>query len=222
MVVINLLKKNILLDNLFVSTTNLDYIAADVTKPDQAAYLVREIYTRYGSLNTLICNVGSGKSVAPGSETYEAWLDIFHKNFFSATNVIESSVELMRKSINPSVLCISSICGLECIDGAPITYSVAKAALNAYIKFSSRHHATSGVRINGIVPGNLMIEGTCWDHKLTSNPESTLEYIRQNVPLNKFCDPEGLVELAIFLSSSLAVACTGSLYTIDAGQSRCL
>ena len=75
----------------------------------------------------------------------------------------------MRKSINPSVLCISSICGLECIDGAPITYSVAKAALNAYIKFSSRHHATSGVRINGIVPGNLMIEGTSWDHKLTSN-----------------------------------------------------
>ena len=35
---------------------------------------------------------------------------------------------------NGKIVCISSICGSEVIDGAPIGYSIAKSAINNYVK----------------------------------------------------------------------------------------
>ena len=69
-----------------------------------------------------------------------------------------------------SVVCISSICGLETIPGAPVTYSAAKAALNSYIKGISIPMANHGVRINGIAPGNILFPGSIWEKKLQGKP----------------------------------------------------
>jgi len=199
---------------------NITHIPGDVECHEEAKYLVNKLGSQFGRLDTLICNVGSGRSVQAGRESYDEWVRMFSINFFSATNVIEPSVELLRMSENPSIICISSICGIETIQGAPVTYSVAKAALNAYIKFISRAYAEVGVRINGIAPGNILAKGSIWETMLLSDPSSTLEYIQKEVPLNTFCNPDSIAEIAIFLSSVAGRYCTGSIYTIDAGQTR--
>jgi NAD(P)-dependent dehydrogenase (short-subunit alcohol dehydrogenase family) len=199
---------------------NITYIPGDVASHQAARVLIDRVRMKRDRLDTLICNVGSGSSVPPGHETYNEWLRVLNANFFSATNVIEPSMELLSRSENASIICISSICGTESIEGAPVTYSVAKAALNAYIKVISRAYAQMGVRINGVAPGNILMKGNTWEARLLDDPKSTLEYIKKEVPLNRFCDPEGIAELAIFLSSSAGRCCTGSIYTIDAGQTR--
>ena len=43
--------------------------SADVTNPAAAAALVSEVEMRWGRIDILVCNVGSGASVPPGSET---------------------------------------------------------------------------------------------------------------------------------------------------------
>ena len=48
------------------------------------------------------------------------------------------------------IICISSICGMEYIKGAPITYSVTKAALNAFVRYYSKIIGPKGVKINAI------------------------------------------------------------------------
>src|SRR6056300_1488615 len=42
--------------------------SADVTKPEEAVRLVSKTIDRFGKLDALVCNVGSGKSVSPGKE----------------------------------------------------------------------------------------------------------------------------------------------------------
>ena len=64
------------------------------------------------------------------------------------------------------IVCVSSICGLEVIPGAPLTYSAAKAALNAYIRGVAVPLGADGVRINGIAPGNILFKGSVWERKL--------------------------------------------------------
>ena len=54
--------------------------------------------------------------------------------------------------------------------GAPVTYSVAKTALNAYVKNISRPLAKLGIRINAVVPGNIIFESSVWAKKLAENP----------------------------------------------------
>tara|TARA_Y100000589_G_C26773856_1_gene474942 strand:- start:237 stop:614 length:378 start_codon:yes stop_codon:yes gene_type:complete len=117
-----------------------------------------------------------------------------------------------------SIICISSICGLEVINGAPITYSVAKAALNAYVKGISRPLGKDGIRINAIAPGNILFEGSTWQHKLDDNPEIVEKMLKNNVTLNTFGRPIDIANLVLYLSSPISNFVTGSIFTLDGGQ----
>ena len=135
---------------------NFFSVSGDVTCEKNAKSIIKNTIKELGSLDTLVCNVGSGKSVSPGNENLDEWKRIFALNFFSATNMIEASKEELAKS-KGSIVCISSICGLEVINEAPLTYSIAKSALNSYIKSVSRPLAKQEIRINGIAPGNILL-----------------------------------------------------------------
>ena len=69
------------------------------------------------------------------------------------------------------------ICGIEIIKGAPLGYSVAKSALNSFVKFYADYLGEKG-SINSIALGNIFFEGSLWQKKLDSNPRKTKKYIR--------------------------------------------
>lgn len=194
-------------------------INGDVTNPDQ----VKNIYLQYKSISKnidfLVCNVGYSSSVKPGSENYYEWLQMFHANFLSTTNIIEKfKIDLVKSK--GSIVCISSICGVQVIDGAPITYSVAKAALNSYVKSIAKVFGKLNVRINAIAPGNILFEGSVWETKLKSNRSKVIENLANNVPLNKFGKPEDIASLTKWLLSEEASFVTGSIFLSDGGQTR--
>ena len=105
--------------------------AGDVTRPEEARRVVAEAVAARGGLDVLVCNVGSGRSVSPGDESPEEWQRVFALNLWSATNTVEAAREALAVS-RGTIICISSICGLEVVPGAPVTYSAAKAALHAH------------------------------------------------------------------------------------------
>src|SRR5687768_1053318 len=63
-------------------------VVADVTDSAACQMLVREIRQRCGRLDVLVCNVGSGASVAPGKESAPEWRRVFDINLAAATNTI--------------------------------------------------------------------------------------------------------------------------------------
>ena len=88
----------------------------------------------------MVCNVGSGRSVSPLNETIIEWKKSLDLNLFAAINPISASINALEKS-SGAVTCISSICGEKIIANAPLTYSVAKAALNRYVVNASYYLA---------------------------------------------------------------------------------
>jgi 3-oxoacyl-[acyl-carrier protein] reductase len=138
---------------------------ADLTNPADCERLVAAVQARFGRLDVLVANAGSGASVAPGRETPEEWRRVIELNLFTATNLIGAARPLLAQDGGGAVVCISSICGREAL-GAPVTYSAAKAALDATVNGLSRPFAAEGVRINGVAPGNILFPGGTWDRKL--------------------------------------------------------
>lgn len=193
-------------------------IAADVTDPGQAQSLISETIKHLDEIDILVCNVGSGASVAPGSETVHEWHRMFALNFFSAVNVIEAAKPFLKRGA--SIVCISSICGNETIPGAPVTYSTAKSALNSYINSISRYFGKLGVRINGVAPGNVLFPGSVWDLKMRSSPQMTTKIIETEVPMSNFAAAEDIAEIVLWLASDKAKFVNGSIYTVDGGQTR--
>lgn len=207
------------LEEAVASLTTSAGIVADVSLPDEAARLVTEVRKRFGRLDGLVCNVGSGRSVPPGEENYQEWQRVFATNFWSATNVVEASSDLLALN-EGSIVCISSICGSEVVAGAPVTYSAAKAALNAYVKGVSRPLGKRGIRINAIAPGNVLFDGSVWEKKLKENPEEVQQMLETDVALEKLGSPQDVANLAAYLLSPKSSFATGAIWVCDGGQSR--
>ena len=164
---------------------NASFHVADVTDPSAALVMTQEVEKRWGRIDILICNVGSGTSVPPGQETAAEWRRVMDMNLFAATNAIEAARPVMRRGNGDrAIVCISSICGLAAL-GAPVTYSAAKAALNATVRGLARPLAVDGIRINAVAPGNIVFEGGTWARKLAENQAGVDDMLAREVSLRR-------------------------------------
>jgi 3-oxoacyl-[acyl-carrier protein] reductase len=198
---------------------NCNSIVGDLSNPSDALATITKAAEILGGIDIVVCNVGSGSSVPPGQETYHEWRRVFDINFFSATNLIEASRKFLGKS-QGSIVCISSICGIETIPGAPVTYSVAKSALNTYVKSMSVPLALEGIRINSVAPGNINFEGSVWSKKIAQDLNSVKDMLEKNVPLREFGSTDDVAHIVIWLASDVAKFVTGSIVIADGGQTR--
>jgi NAD(P)-dependent dehydrogenase (short-subunit alcohol dehydrogenase family) len=197
------------------SILNCDYFLGDLANIKKIKLLIKKLKKKYKYIDILICNLGNSKFNKNNTDYYHA----FKYNFFSTTSLVESSKSILKKS-QSKIICISSICGTESIQGAPIGYSIAKSALNFYIKLISKELAKDKISINGIVPGNIFFKGSTWDLKIQKDSKKTKNYIKQNVPLNKFGSIDDIFQVCKILSQNKSGYITGSLFKLDGGQTK--
>jgi 3-oxoacyl-[acyl-carrier protein] reductase len=194
-------------------------VVGDVTQPDEARRIVSEATAAMGRLDILICNVGSGRSVPPGDETFEEWQHVFAMNLWSTTNTVEAAREALSAS-KGVIVCVSSICGLEVVPRAPVTYSVAKAALNAYVRGIARPLGKMGIRINAIAAGNILFEGSVWSRKLKEDASAVDSMLERDVALARLGTSREVAELVAYLASPRAGFASGAVWALDGGQIR--
>lgn len=192
-------------------------VLGDVTQPAEANRVVAEAVGKLGQLDILVCNVGSGRSVPPGNETADEWQRVFALNLWSTTNSVEAACDDLAAS-RGVIVCISSICGLEVIPGAPVTYSAAKAALHAYVRGIARPLGKQGVRINAIAPGNILFDGSVWSRKLAEDTPAVQAMLSKDVALGSLGTPADVASLVAYLASPRSGFATGGVWTLDGGQ----
>ena len=192
-------------------------VLGDVTEPAEARQLVAEVLNTFGRLDILVCNVGSGRSVPPGNETADEWQRVFALNLWSTTNTVEAARDALAAS-KGVIVCVSSICGLEVIHGAPVTYSAAKAALHAYVRGIARPLGQQGVRINAVAPGNILFDGSVWSRKLAEDPSAVQAMLAKEVALGSLGTPDNVASLVAYMASPRCSFASGSVWTLDGGQ----
>lgn len=194
-------------------------VVGDVSKPTEAQRIVHEVLTAFGRLDVLVCNVGSGRSVPPGSETADEWQRVFALNLWSTTNTVDAARQALSSS-KGVIVCISSICGHEVIPSAPVTYSAAKAALHAYVRGIARPLGEHGVRINAVAPGNILFDDSVWSRKLEEDPVGVQAMLERDVALSSLGTPADVANIVTYLASPRSGFASGSVWTLDGGQVR--
>ena len=194
------------------------HIQGDVTNYKICLEIIKSIKAEYGRLDVLVCNVGKGADLDSNILSEERWSYFLSNNLLSTTFLVESALPLLIKS-KGNVVAISSICGSSFIKGAPVEYSVAKAALNMYIKSMAFKYANNGIRFNVVSPGNVLFEGSTWHNKIKNNEELVTKFISENVPMGVFIEPEAIADAVLFLASDSSNFTTGVELNIDGGQS---
>lgn len=193
-------------------------IPGDLTDASVIDDALAAVTRKWGGLDVLIANVGSGRG-KPGWQQEDAeWQRLFNLNFFGAVRLAQASIPHLQ-SRGGSILFISSIVAMEATP-APLPYSAAKAALVNYSKNLSRTLAADGIRVNCLAPGNILFDGGSWDYRLKQSREEVERYISTEVPQRRFGTPEEIAKFAAYLVSPTSGFATGGCYVMDGGQTR--
>ena len=205
--------KNLISAKKYINNSNLITCQADLSEELGIKKLFKQIRSKTKHLDILVCNLGnSTPQNTIGEEDLKNWQSSINVNLLSAVNTIYHFRKLLKNSSSPSIVCISSICGVSSL-GAPIDYSVAKSALISFVKNQSRILSN-----DGIAPGNILFKGGTWEKKLKNNKNKVNKYIKNNVPLNMFGSTKHISAMALFLSSDVSSFTTGANIIIDGGQ----
>ena len=188
----------------------------DLAKEEEVLITLKKTQKKFKKIDLLILCAGNSKKTFKSFESSIDFKKSFDDNFFSMTNLISSYTKIY-KFRSTKIIGISSIAGLN-VTKAPITYSVAKSAINFYAKYKAKELAKFKISLNIISPGNILQPNNNWDRKIKNNKMKTLRYISKNVPMNSFCKPLEIAETINFILNTKNNFITGSNFVIDGGE----
>lgn len=90
---------------------------------------------------------------------------------------------------------------------------VAKAALEASVRYLASDLGPSNIRVNAISAGPVKTTSA----RGVKDFSTMLERVAARAPLRRNCDPAEVADAAVFLASDLARGVTGNLLFVDAG-----
>ncbi len=191
----------------------------DLTQENSIRNLLAQIGQRWGKIDCLVANIGSGRGKPGWNLEPSDWSSLFETNLWAGVRLVTQVLPAMVDARQGSVVLVSSIAGVESTS-APLPYSAAKAALVSLSKNLARQAGPFGVRVNCVAPGNVLFPGGSWEKHLTDRAEEVKQYIQTEVPLQRFGRPEEIADLIVFLSSERASFITGACVVVDGGQTR--
>lgn len=208
---------------------NMDYhfIQADLSLPESAEVIAREILDKYGRIDIIVNNAGANLSPGGGYHTLldEHWNTEFQLNLMAAVRINKALLPTMIAQKSGVIINVSTGAAKQPIWDMTMSYSAAKAALNAYSKALASEVGPLGIRVNVLAPGVVktplmqdFIENLAKSSNITIDQafQSVMDKVG-NVPLGRMAEPEDIASVAGFLVSSEAQYITGAIYSVDGG-----
>lgn len=202
------------------------FIAADISQPESAEAIAKEIMEKYGRIDIIVNNAGANLSPGGGFNTLsdEHWHNDWQLNFLSVTRINKSLLPAMIKQKSGVIINISTGAAKQPIWEMTMSYSSAKAALNAYSKALANELGPKGIRVNVVSPGVVktplmldFIEDMAKSSNITFDNAFNAIMDKVGVPAGRMAEPEEIAGIVSFLASPEAKYITGANYSVDGG-----
>jgi NAD(P)-dependent dehydrogenase (short-subunit alcohol dehydrogenase family) len=202
------------------------FIAADLTHPESAAMIAKEIVEKYGRIDIIVNNAGANLSPGGGFNMLsdEHWYNDWQLNFMSVVRLNKALLPVMIEQKSGVIINISTGAAKHPIWEMTMSYSSAKAALNVYSKALANQVGSKGIRVNVVSPGVVktalmleFIEGIAKSSNITADEAFNAVMDKVGVPMGRMAEPEEVASLVAFIASEEAKYITGTNYSVDGG-----
>jgi L-fucose dehydrogenase len=192
-------------------------IAAELTSGESCSRVVNQVLQNSKSLDALVNNAGVNDRVGLEHGSPDEYMGSLQRNLLHYYNVAHYALPHLKRS-KGTILNIASKTAITG-QGGTSGYASAKGAILALTREWAVELLQYGIRVNAIVPAEVMTP--LYQQWLSSfpNPEEKMKTIISKIPLEKrMTMPEEIAATAVFLLSSKAAGhVTGQHLFVDGG-----
>jgi NAD(P)-dependent dehydrogenase (short-subunit alcohol dehydrogenase family) len=192
------------------------FISADLTSPQDCALAVGQSLGEFGRLDVLVNNAGINDRVGLEYGSPERYVGSLERNLLHYYNMAHYALPALKKSQG----CIVNTASKTAVTGQGGTsgYVSAKGAILALTREWAVELLPYGIRVNAVVPAEVMTPLYRQWLDTFPNPEEKLREITAKIPLGKRMTlPEEIASTVLFLISGQASHVTGQHLYVDGG-----
>jgi len=200
--------------DLILSLPGAEAFMCDVSKDEEITRLFEKLKARYGKLHTLVHSV----AYAPAEELKGDFVNTTREGFRVAHDVSVYSLIAICRAGAPlmedggSVITMTYY-GAEKVVPHYNVMGVAKAALEASVRYLASDLGPRNIRVNAISAGPVKTASA----RAIKDFSGVLDTVAQRAPLRRNTDPAEVGDAAVFLASALGRGVTGNVLFVDCG-----
>jgi 3-oxoacyl-[acyl-carrier protein] reductase len=200
-------------------------VRTDVTKKEETDNFVARAAERFGRIDSLVNNAGTGRL----SDVMELPEEEFRYNMdlmlFGLVRLSKAVAPHMRQRKWGRIINLSSVFGKQ--PGGLLDYDTIKAAVIMVTKEFANYLAKDGILVNAVCPGPIRTPlwegpGQLGDQLGSmvgmSAPDAITWFAEQNIPLGRYGRPEEIAQMVTFLASEKSSFITGQAINVDGGM----
>ncbi|HVT91719.1 MAG TPA: enoyl-ACP reductase [Bryobacteraceae bacterium] len=188
--------------------------SCDVTQEADLAQLVETLRDSITSLDAVVHSI----AFANRDDLSRPFVETSREGYLLAQEVSAYSLVGVARAVRPLMTSGGSIVTLSYLGAVRVVENynvmgVAKAALEASVRYLSSDLGPSGIRVNAISAGPVKTTSA----RGVRDFSKILDALPKVAPLRRNTDPAEVADAAVFLASSLGRGVTGNVIYVDAG-----
>ena len=198
-------------------------VIADVTSEADTERMVAETVAHFGPPTVLYANAGIGGRGAAGEVGLELWQAVLAVNLTGVWLSAKACLPAMIEAGGGSIINQGSITGLIGFPNSA-AYTASKGGVISLTRQMAVDYAPHNVRVNAICPGVIEtpLLRSAWA-QAQGVPESEVddllaEHWHPQIPMGRLGRVDEIAAMALYLASDESAWTTGSILTVDGGQ----
>jgi enoyl-[acyl-carrier protein] reductase III len=191
-----------------------EIIKANVGEMDDLSRLMDETENRFGGLDILVSNAGSGYNRPIMEQRPKGWDWTMDINARAYLFLAQKAVPLMEKRGGGWIVGISSPGSFRVLPEYAVV-GASKAAIEALTRYLAVELASRNIIVNAVSPGVVATEAL--QHFSSMQDKNLLADAAKQTPAGRIVTPEDVARVVAFLCSPAAEMIRGQIIIVDGG-----
>ncbi len=189
-------------------------LPCDVTQEEELSRLAETLRHEGRPLDAVVHSI----AFANREDLARPFIETSRAGFLLAQNVSAYSLVAVARAVAPAMTSGGSIITLSYLGASRVipnynVMGVAKAALEACVRYLASDLGPHNIRVNAISAGPVKTASA----RAIKDFSSVLDFVAQRAPLRRNTDPAEVADTAVFLASDLSRGLTGNILFVDSG-----